>query len=192
MGMPLTHRRFTVDEYYRMAETGILGPDDRVELLDGEIVEMSPIGPRHAATVSRLQRLFERLGGDRTITRVQSPVRLHRYCEPEPDVALVVARDDFYGGAHPAPADILLIVEVADTTLAYDRRKLASYAQASVPEVWLVDLTADRIAVHTGPHGDTYADVSLVGPDATLTPRLLPGIALQARDILPRDGGPAV
>ena len=96
MGMPLTHRRFTVDEYHRMAEVGILGEDDRVELLDGEIVEMSPIGSRHAAAVTRLQRLLERLAGDRAIVRVQQPVHLDSYSEPEPDVAVVEPRGDAY------------------------------------------------------------------------------------------------
>src|SRR5207247_3212709 len=146
MGMPLAHRRFTVDEYYRMAETGILAEDDRVELLDGEIVEMSPIGPRHAATVTRLDHLFNRLVGDRAIVRAQNPVRLDGYSEPEPDIALVTPRADFYRAEHPTPRDILLIVEVADTSLRYDRHtKLPGYARAGVPEAWLVDLTADRV-----------------------------------------------
>lgn len=185
MGMPLPHRRFTVDEYYRMAEVGILGPDDRVELLDGEIVEMSPIGSRHAATVTRLQRLFERGAADRSIVRVQQPVRLDRYSEPEPDVAVVAVREDFYAAGHPTPRDVLLIVEVADTSLRYDRhRKLPSYARAGIPEVWLVDLTVDRVETHRAPRGDGYAGHHILGADATLSPRLLPNIAIRVADLL--------
>ena len=186
MGMPLAHRRFTVDEYYRMAEAGILGEDDRVELLDGEIVEMSPIGPRHAATVTRLQRLFEHLAHRRALVRVQNPVRLDRYSEPEPDIALVTPREDFYAGGHPAPHDILLIVEVADTSLRSDRhRKLPGYARAGIPEVWLVDLTVDRVERYREPRGDAYADQQILGRDATLTPLLLPDVAIRVGDLVP-------
>lgn len=185
MGMPLAHRRFTVDEYHRMAEAGILGEDDRVELLDGEIVQVSPIGARHAAAVTRLQRLLERLASDRAIVRVQQPVRLDSYSEPEPDVAVVEPRDDFYAGAHPAPAEILLIVEVADTSLRYDRRrKLPRYARAGIPEVWLVDLSTDRVARYREPRGDAYADQHTLGAEATLTPLGLPDIAIRVADLL--------
>jgi hypothetical protein len=185
MGMPLAHRRFTVDEYYRMAEAGILGEDDRVELLDGEIVEMTPIGERHAAAVTRLDDLFHEFVGDRATIRVQNPVRLHRYAEPEPDVALVAPREDRYAGGHPGPADILLIVEVADTSLPYDReRKLPAYAAAGIPEVWLVDLTAERIEVYREPVGEAYRDRRILGRDATLTILALPDLAVEAGDVL--------
>jgi len=183
--MPLAHRRFTVDEYYRMAETGILAPDDRVELLDGEIVEMSPIGPRHAATVTRLEHLFHRLVGDHAIVRGQNPVRLDGYSEPEPDIALLMPRPDFYAADHPTPRDVLLIVEVADTSLRYDRHtKLPGYARAGIPEVWLVDLTADRVERYREPSGDTYADQQILGPEATLTPLLLPDVKIRIGEIL--------
>ena len=185
MGMPLAHRRFTVDEYHRMAETGILAEDDRVELLDGEIVEMSPIGSRHAATVTRLEHLFHRLVRDRAIVRGQNPVRLDRYSEPEPDIALVTPRADFYAAEHPTPRDVLLIVEVADTSLRYDRHtKLPSYARAGIPEAWLVDLTADRVERHREPRGDAYADQQILGRDATLTPLLLPDVTIRVGEIL--------
>src|SRR6266571_3346407 len=180
MVMPLAHRRFTVDEYHRMAETGILAEDDRVELLDGEIVEMSPIGPRHAATVMRLDHLFNRLVGDRAFVSPQNPVRLDRYSEPEPDIAPVRPRADFYAAEHPSPRDTLLIVEVADTSLKYDRHtKLPSYARAAVPEVWLVDLTADRVERYREPRGEAYTDQQILGREATLTPLLLPGVSIR-------------
>ncbi len=185
MAMPLAHRRFTVDEYYRMAEAGILGEDDRVELLDGEIIEMTPIGDRHAATVTRLDDLFHERVGQRATVRVQNPVRLHHYAEPEPDVALVARREDRYVGGHPVPADVLLIVEVADTSLVYDReRKLPAYAAAGIPEVWLVDLTADRIEVYREPSGGAYRDRRVLGREAALTVLRLPDVALPASEIL--------
>ena len=186
MGMPLAHRRFTVAEYHRMAEAGILGEDDRVELLDGEIVQVSPIGARHAATVTRLEQLFHRLVGERAIVRGQNPVRLDDYSEPEPDIALVTAREDFYAAAHPTARDVLLLVEVSDTSLRYERhRKIPSYARAAVPEVWLVDLTLDRLETHREPRGDTYAERQVVARDALLTPLLLPDIAIRVSDLVP-------
>jgi len=185
MGMQLAHRRFTVDEYHRMAQVGILGEDDRVELLDGEIVEMSPIGSRHAAAVTRLQRVLERLANDRAIVRVQQPVRLDSYSEPQPDVAVVGPRDDFYAAAHPTPAEILLIVEVADTSLRYDRlRKVPDYARAGVSEVWLADLVTNRVERYREPSGDAYADRETLGRDATLTSLLLPDIVIRVADLL--------
>src|SRR5437773_690222 len=185
MGMPLAHRRFTVDEYHRMAETGILAENDRVELLDGEIVEMSPIGPRHAATVMRLDHLFNRLVADRAFVSPQNHVRLDRYSEPEPDIALVRPRADFYAMEHPTPRDILLIVEVADTSIKYDRQsKLPGYARAGVPEVWLVDLTSDLVERYREPRGDAYADRRILDRDATLTPLLLPDIGIRIGELL--------
>ena len=184
MGMPLAHRRFTVDEYHRMAEVGILRQDDRVELLDGEIVQMSPIGSRHAAVVTRLQRLLERLASDRAIVRVQQPIRLDSYSEPEPDVAVVELRDDFYAAAHPTPAEILLIIEVADTSARYDRsRKLPSYARAAIPEVWLVDLGLDRVETHQEPRADGYATQQILRHDAGITPLCLPDVTIRVGDL---------
>lgn len=140
----ITRRRFTVDEYHRMAEAGILGEDDRVELLDGEIVEMTPIGPRHAGGVNRLTRLFTTRLGARAIVTVQNPVVLGVRWEPQPDLAILRPRPDFYSTAHARPEDILLIVEVAETSGEADRRvKVPGYAAAGVPETWRVDLPGD-------------------------------------------------
>src|SRR5919106_6741536 len=117
MSVQVLRRRFTVDEYYRMAEAGILHEDDRVELIEGEIVEMAPIGSNHASHVDPLaQLLFERIGR-RAIVRIQSPIHLGEYSEPQPDVTILRSRSDFYVSAHPSPADILLVVEVADTSV---------------------------------------------------------------------------
>src|SRR5688572_3230119 len=117
MPMAVRNRRFTADEYQRMGETGILSPGDRVELIDGDVLAMTPIVPRHAASVDRANRAFVRsLSGDEAIVRVQSPIRLSLYTEPEPDISLLRPRADFYASAHPGPADVLLVVEVADSS----------------------------------------------------------------------------
>jgi Uma2 family endonuclease len=186
MGMPLAHRRFTVDEYHRMAEVGILGPDDRVELLDGEIVEVSPIGPRHAATVTRLTHTLIRLVGDRALVRSQNPMVSDRYSEPEPDLSLVVPRADYYAESHPLSRDTLLVVEVADTSLRYDRlRKIPNYARAGIPEVWLVDLATKQIERYRDPQGDAYADRHVLGRADSLTVLRLPGFEIPVADLLP-------
>lgn len=136
MSVQLLRRSFTVEEYHRMAEAGILREDDRVELLEGEIVEMTPIGSRHAACVDRLNQLGVRGVGPRAIVRVQSPVRLGERSEPQPDLTLLRARPDFYAHAHPGPADVLLIIEVAEASADADRTvKMPLYARAAIPEV---------------------------------------------------------
>ena len=158
----ITRRRFTVHEYHRMAEAGILHEDDRVELIDGELVEMAAIGTRHFACVNRLNHLLTGNVGEDVIVSVQNPVRLDEYAEPQPDVALIRARD--YRESLPTPADVLLLIEVADTTLAYDRGpKLALYARAGISEFCIVDLKDGKIEHHTVPTGDVYRHVELAG-----------------------------
>jgi Uma2 family endonuclease len=157
MAVQLTRRRFTVDEYYAMARAGILSADDRVELLDGEIVEMPPIGPGHAYSVDGINELLMRRFGDRARVRIQNPIRLNQYNEPEPDFALVRRREDLYRNGHPTPEDVFLVIEVADTTLAIDRRvKTLLYARAALPEVWIIDLQHDLVLVHRDPGPDGY------------------------------------
>lgn len=150
-------RRFTVDEYYRMVEAGVLHPDERLELLDGEIMQMSPIGSRHAATVSRLNALFSGATTGQYIVSIQNPVRLSQHSELQPDVALLRYRADYYAAAHPTPADVLLLVEVADTTLVFDRdRKVPRYAESGIAEVWIVDLDQQQIEQCHTPVGAQY------------------------------------
>jgi Uma2 family endonuclease len=152
-----TRHRLTVDGYYRMAEAGILPPGQRTELIDGEVIDMAPIGTRHAAMVARLGRLLEKAAGTRFQLRSQSPLRLGDCSEPEPDLLLVAARDDFYADAHPTPADVKLLIEVADTTLRYDTQiKLPLYARHGVPEVWVFDLEAHRLHRWRQPQGEAY------------------------------------
>lgn len=185
MGMPLARRSFTVDEYHRMAEAGILREDDRVELLDGEILVMSPVGSRHAGTVARIESRFHEALGQRAIVWVQNPIRPSRFSEPQPDVCLLRPRHDFYTGRHPEAEDVLLVVEVADTSLGYDReRKVPLYAQAGIPEVWLVSLPAETIEVFREPRAGSYTDLHTAKRGEPLTLLLLPSIKLPVDDIL--------
>lgn len=143
-----------------MGEAGILAPDARVELIDGEIIDMPPIGPPHASTVNRLVRLLVQAVGDRAVLLVQNPVVLSRHSAPQPDLALALPRADFYASRHPGPADVVLVIEVADTTLPFDRDvKTGLYARYRIPEVWLIDLQAERLLRHRTPQRGAYAAV---------------------------------
>ena len=185
MSVEIARRAFNVAEYYRMAEAGILHEDDRVELLDGEIVTMSPIGSRHAASVDRLNHLFARAVGGAAIVRVQNPIRLSDFSEPQPDLALLRARDDFYREEHPTPADVLLVVEVAETSTLRDREaKLPLYAAAGIPEVWLIDAVESEIDVHLEPKSGTYRSTRRPARGESLSPQELPGVRVAVDAIL--------
>jgi Uma2 family endonuclease len=157
------HRHaYSIDDYYRMAEAGILHPDDRVELIEGEIIDRVPIGSRHAAAVTRIGTILMRNVGTDAIVQIQNPVRLDRHSEPQPDIAVLQPQEDFYAAAHPGPADVLLIVEVADSTLRFDRDiKLPLYARHGIPEVWLVDIENGRLTLHTVPQAEGYAQTRI-------------------------------
>jgi Uma2 family endonuclease len=178
-------RTFNVDEYYRMAAAGILTEDDRVELIEGQIVQMSPIGSRHAACVRRLtQEFHERLDRLAQIL-VQDPVRLGRRSEPEPDLALVKPRPDLYAAAHPGPSDVLLIIEVADSSARYDRTtKARLYARNAIPEFWLVDLTRDHVEVFRDPAPRGYRTVQVYRRGERLAPLAFPQLDLAVEAIL--------
>jgi Uma2 family endonuclease len=180
----LTRKRFTVDEYQRMGQVGILSADDRVELIDGEIVVMTPIGPRHGACVARATRALVRAAGDDAIVLPQGSVRLDIYYEPEPDLALLRPRDDFYASRHPGPGDILLIVEIADSSIDYDRNvKTRVYAAAGIPEYWLADLNANIVWRHRVPERDGYREVEPLRRGQSVAPELLPSCVI-AVDVL--------
>ena len=182
----LKRRRFTLEEYHRMGEVGIFHEDDRVELIEGEIVEMSPIGSGHAATVDRITRLFSSRLGERAIVRVQSPILFSDLVsEPQPDVTLLVSRSDFYFSRHPGPSDIFLVVEVMDSTVAYDRGvKLALYARAGIVEVWLVDLNTRDVDVYRRPRARNYAESRKVPPSEPLSIQAFPDVVFTASDLL--------
>ena len=169
----LARLAFTIEQFQRMGQAGIFTPDQRLELIHGEIVEMSPIGIRHFASVNRLVDLFRKI--DQVYLSVQNPVRLSNSSLPQPEVALLRRRDDLYENAYPEPADVLLLVEVADTTLAYDRDvKVPLYAQAGIPEVWIVDLNKRELAVYRSPANGKYTKVLNLKPADTVAPALLP------------------
>jgi Uma2 family endonuclease len=174
-------RLISVSEYHRMGEAGILCEDDRVELLAGVIYEMSPIGSHHAGEINRLSHWFTQNVGDRAVVSVQNPVSLLPYSEsePEPDLALLRPRSDFYTTSHPGPQDILLIIEVADTSLAYDRDvKLLLYAQAGIPEVFLFNLRGRCLEVSRNPGPDGYRETLVLGPGDQVSPLAFPDLVL--------------
>ena len=179
-------RRLTVAEYYAMADAGILTADDRVELLDGELVPMSPVGDWHYGTVNWLNNGLAPPGlQQRATVAVQGPVRLDDHTEPRPDIALLRFRDDFYRFGKPAPADVLLLIKVSDTSPAYDQgAKLAAYAHAGIPEVWIVNLPNRRVEAYSEPAGGAYAAIRHFGPSARIAPRAFPDIALPVDRIM--------
>lgn len=185
MAVEIARRRFTVEEYERMGETGILGPQDRVELIDGEVVQKVTISPRHAACVDALAHLFHVAVGDRAVIRVQNPVRLGRHDEPEPDLAVLRPPLAHYRDRHPTPADTLLVIEVGDASLPVDRSvKLPRYGRFGVPEAWIVDLEAGSIEVYRTPTLRGYQDVERVAADGTVSIQAFPTVTLAVRDIL--------
>jgi len=180
------HRRFSVDEYEQMGRVGILRENERVELLGGEIFEMAAMGSRHAARLRFLDHWFgSRLAG-RAITSLQSPVRLSDGSEPEPDLALLQPRADDYEEAHPGPDNVLLLIEVADTSLAYDLQlKLPRYAEAGITEVWIVDLVANRVLGHRDPSPTGYLTTVTLARGDKLTPAAFPELVLAVTELLP-------
>ena len=185
MPVAVARRRFTVEEYHEMARAGVLTEDDRVELLAGEIVHMSPIGSRHAACVDWLNKVLGREIGDLAILRVQNPVRLSPYSEPEPDVALLKPRADFYARSHPGPEDVLLIIEVAETSVEIDREvKLPLYAEAGIPEVWIVDLQTQNVEVYRQPVERTYSVTETYTPADRLSSQAFPDASIALEELL--------
>jgi Uma2 family endonuclease len=182
----LTRYRFTVDEYHRMGEVGILPEDSRIELIAGDIVVCEPIGSYHAGTVNRLTRLWTSILGERAVVQVQNPIELADHdSEVQPDVTLLRPRADFYARGHPVAADVLLLIEVADTSLVRDRRvKIPLYARAGICEVWLVDLTDRRAEVHRDPTAGGYTRVRALGRGESVVPEAFPDLTVAVADLL--------
>lgn len=168
-----------------MGEAGILGEDDRVELINGEIVRMSPIGSPHAGCVNRLNALLSRHFAGQAVVQVQNPVRASDLSEPQPDLVLLRFRSDYYSERHPRPNDVLLLIEVSDSFAAYDRSvKAALYAAAGVPEFWIVDLILRQVECRRNPGPDGYGEVRQIPADQGLAPLAFPGVALSVTEIL--------
>lgn len=163
MVVSIARKQFSVAQYYQMAEAGILAPGDRVELIAGEIVEMSPMGAKHSSCIRCLSGLLRKAFGNAVDVSVQLPVRLNDFSEPEPDLSLLKPRDDFYGGGHPGPEDVLALVEVSDSTIAFDRQvKVPLYARSGIREVWIVDLNGGTVEVYRQPQGEGYEEMKVV------------------------------
>jgi Uma2 family endonuclease len=185
MSAQLEPRRFNVAEYYQMAKAGVLKPDDRVELIEGKIIKLSPIGSPHAACVARLARLFHSISAEKFIVWVQNPVRLNEFSEPVPDVALLKLRKDFYATRHPMPRDVLLIIEVADSTLLTDRNiKVPLYARAGIRGTWLVNIPKEMIEVYSELHNGKYGKCRKFKRGETVESPTVNALSLSVNEIL--------
>ena len=187
--MTATRHRFTVSDYYRMGDSGIFPPDGRVELLEGEIRDMMPIGPFHSGVVNWLADFFASCHQGRWLVINQNPVQLNKHSEPQPDIVLVRRDPNFYRDRHPAPGDVLLLIEVAESSLDYDRGdKLAAYGKAGIQEYWLVNLTEQCVEVYREPHYTGYSGVTILHPGDTVSPGAFPDVKVALSELLRRLG----
>lgn len=178
-------RLFTRDEYHKLGAAGIIGPDERVELLDGEILVKPVIGSRHGGCVKRSNRILTTALGDRAVVGVQDPVVLDDLSEPEPDLSIARPRADFYADDHPTPDELYLVVEVADSTALSDRnRKIPRYAAAGIREAWLVDLETGTLEVYRGPSPDGYTSRNDLVAGDTVSPEAFPDVRIAVADLL--------
>ncbi|MEK6299480.1 MAG: Uma2 family endonuclease [Acidobacteriota bacterium] len=185
MSVQIKKHYFSVAEYYRMTEVGLFSPDDRVELIKGEVVDMSPIGKRHAGCVNRLNKLLNRTVGELAIVSVQNPIGIDDFSEPQPDLALLKPRADFYSNSHLVPTDVLVVIEVCDTSVEYDRTvKLPLYARAGIPEAWLLILPDDTIEVYSNPKDGKYQKILRLKRGKILVSPTVPGLKFSVDDIL--------
>lgn len=176
--------RLTVNAYHRMIDAGIFDKDDHVELIDGELRTMSPINASHAGKNKRLNRLFSVRVGERALVAVQDPLTLPEHSEPEPDLMLLRPRNDYYEGTNPTPEDVLLVVEVSDSSLRYDlETKVPLYASHGIPEIWLIDLRNRRLLVYRDPGPEGYRQVLIPDMSQTLAPVSLPGVEIQSSEL---------
>lgn len=181
----LPHRKFTVDEYHYFIEQGVFQPEERLELIEGELIEMSPIGKRHASCVDRLVEFFVEVSKRSFIVRSQNPIVLDDFSEPQPDVCLLHRREDFYRTTNATAKDVLLVVEVADTTVRYDREvKFPRYAANGIAEAWLIDLESDRVEIHSEPTAFGYSLIKILHRGQTAESTVLPEIKIPAAEVL--------
>jgi Uma2 family endonuclease len=182
--MPVRHR-FTIDEYHRMGEAGIFHEDSRVELIEGDVVHMCPIGMRHIGGVNRLTALFTRRLGSRVVVSVQNPVVLDDYSEPQPDLTLLAFRSDYYEGARPRSSDVLLAIEVADSSVSYDRRiKSVLYARTRVRELWIIDVPGKALDVYRRPTANGYREHQCLVRGRRIAMAAFPRVFFRVAEIL--------
>ena len=180
----LHKHRLTIAEYYRVAESGALAEDARTELINGEIYDMAPAGSPHSGIVNRLTRLLVDTVGDRAIVTVQNPIQLPLYSEPQPDLALLRPREDYYTRSHPQPEDILLVIEVADSSLYKDRNiKVPLYASYNIPDVWLINVTSLQLSVYREPQVEQYGSITEAADLEAVTIAALPTLTLDLTDL---------
>jgi Uma2 family endonuclease len=185
MSTEITRRLFSVHDYARMAEVGILGNDDRIELIRGEILRMTPIGPRHNAAVNRAARELNRTVDNDAIVWIQSAVQLDNWNAPEPDIALLEPRDDFYASSLPRPEDIVLVIEIAESSLNFDRTtKAALYADAGIGEYWIADLDGQQLLALSEPNDGRYVRSRIFSRHDQTSPMRLPGCTVRVRDLV--------
>ncbi|MBE9123305.1 Uma2 family endonuclease [Tychonema sp. LEGE 07199] len=185
MSVQIQRRLFTVQEYHLMNEAGVFGEDDRVELIEGEIIQMAAIGTRHASSVKRLTRRFSLIPEDRVTLGVQDPIQLTEKTEPQPDVVLLQPRADYYETAHPMPSEVLLLVEVSDSTVDYDRDvKVPNYSRSGIQEVWLWDLEVNCLEVYRNPTANGYISVQKFERGETVSPLGFPDFVVSIDGIL--------
>lgn len=179
----MPYHRWSVEEYHQMALSGLLDETDHVELIEGELIDMAPIGSKHAFRVDSIARALQRAAGNAFLVRVQNPILLGERSEPQPDIAVVT--DKNYAEAHPGAEDVLLIVEVSDTTVAYDRDvKLSLYARHGIPEVWLLDVNAGELTVYREPAEGQYRLIRKPTAAEAVSPVLVPGVAISLAQVL--------
>ena len=184
MAMETRPWQFTVADFMRMGEAGILSEDDRVELIDGEVRAMSPVGPTHGAVINRLTALFVPVFAGKAVVSVQNPVQLNDFSEPLPDVTVLRFREDFYATEHPSPRDVLLLIEVAESSLRYDRcEKKWRYAQAGIPEYWVVDIAGRRVFQYLDPKGADYRTERILGAGDVIACAFAPSTVLAVNEI---------
>lgn len=184
MPVQLTEGLLTVAEYHRLAAAGILSREDRVELLNGKVVPMSPIGSAHAACVEKISELLRLVLGEKAMVRAQNPVTLGGYSEPEPDLAVVARKENFFADRHPQAREIFLIIEVADSSIEKDRHeKLAVYAAAGIPEYWIVNLERKELEIYREPDGDQYLFMTLHTPEDEVSIARF-GLTIQVKALL--------
>jgi Uma2 family endonuclease len=185
MSVNLANHLFTVSEYERMAETGILTPDARVELIDGQVIEMSPIGSPHAACVDLISAIFHQQLRGKAIVRTQSPIVLDDFSEPEPDVSVLKFREDYYRGAHPRPNDVLFVIEVSETTVQFDRQvKTPLYARAGIREFLLISLPDEHAEYYSRPERASCQDTKILRRGDRFESAIAPGLTLDVGKIL--------
>lgn len=185
MSAEIARYSFTAEEFERMGEVGIFRQGARLELIEGEIYEMSPIGSLHAACVNFLSRLLNRLFGDNHIVATQNPIHLNDFSEPQPDVSLLRWRDDYYRNAHPTPADVLLVIEVADTTVVADRKiKVPLYARAGIAEAWLVNIPEAQVEIYSNPTGGVYQRAEVFGRGAEARSHTFESLVVSVNELL--------